>query len=128
MATRTLEVPVGPAPARHGWSITKAGCAAVLAAAALSGVAAAGWYPRGPATGAQVALSMSSALLIGGAAGWILRSRWAGTNSPPAAGSRSAIKRVYIFEHTGHNADAEEPARYNDLMINTVLAETYHPA
>jgi pimeloyl-ACP methyl ester carboxylesterase len=36
------------------------------------------------------------------------------------------IKRLYWFESSGHNADAEEPARYNDLLINVVLPET-HP-
>jgi pimeloyl-ACP methyl ester carboxylesterase len=38
---------------------------------------------------------------------------------------QAPIKRVYVFENSGHNADAEEPGRFNDLMINTVLAETY---
>jgi len=38
---------------------------------------------------------------------------------------QAPIKRVYIFENSGHNPDAEEPERFNDLMINTVLAETY---
>jgi len=26
--------------------------------------------------------------------------------------------------HSGHNADAEEPARYNDLLIKVVRPET----
>lgn len=38
---------------------------------------------------------------------------------------QAPIKRVYIFENSGHNPDAEEPGRFNDLMINTVLKETY---
>jgi pimeloyl-ACP methyl ester carboxylesterase len=29
------------------------------------------------------------------------------------------------FTDSGHNADAEEPDRYNDLLVTTVLAETY---
>jgi hypothetical protein len=32
---------------------------------------------------------------------------------------------MFWFEASGHNADAEEPERFNQLMINTVLAETY---
>ena len=37
---------------------------------------------------------------------------------------RAPIKRVYVFADSGHNPDAEEPARFNDIVINTVLAET----
>jgi proline iminopeptidase len=39
---------------------------------------------------------------------------------------QAPIKRMFWFEASGHNADAEEPARFNDLMVNTVLAETYN--
>jgi pimeloyl-ACP methyl ester carboxylesterase len=39
---------------------------------------------------------------------------------------QAPIKRMFWFEASGHNADAEEPERFNDLMINTVFAETYH--
>jgi proline iminopeptidase len=35
------------------------------------------------------------------------------------------VKRVYEFADSGHNADAEEPDRYNDVLVTTVLAETY---
>ncbi|MFC7277745.1 alpha/beta fold hydrolase [Paractinoplanes rhizophilus] len=38
---------------------------------------------------------------------------------------RAPIKRVYVFADSGHNPDAEEPARFNHLMVDTVLAETY---
>ena len=38
---------------------------------------------------------------------------------------RAPTKRMFWFEASGHNADAEEPHHFNDLMINTVLAETY---
>jgi pimeloyl-ACP methyl ester carboxylesterase len=38
---------------------------------------------------------------------------------------RAPVKRVYEFADSGHNADAEEPGRYNDLLVNTVLPETY---
>lgn len=38
---------------------------------------------------------------------------------------RAPIKRMFWFESSGHNADAEEPARFNELMVDTVLAETY---
>lgn len=40
-------------------------------------------------------------------------------------GLRAPLKRVYRFDDSGHNPDAEEPARFNDLLIDTVLAETY---
>ncbi|MEU4424796.1 alpha/beta hydrolase [Actinoplanes sp. NPDC024001] len=38
---------------------------------------------------------------------------------------RAPIKRTYVFEQSGHNPDAEEPGRFNELLMNTVLAETY---
>ncbi|MCA2219292.1 alpha/beta fold hydrolase [Jidongwangia harbinensis] len=38
---------------------------------------------------------------------------------------RAPVKRVYEFEYSGHNADAEEPQRYHDLLVSAVLAETY---
>jgi pimeloyl-ACP methyl ester carboxylesterase len=38
---------------------------------------------------------------------------------------QAPIKRAYTFADSGHNADAEEPGRYNDLLVTTVLAETY---
>jgi pimeloyl-ACP methyl ester carboxylesterase len=38
---------------------------------------------------------------------------------------QAPTKRMFWFEASGHNADAEEPARFNDLIIDTVLAETY---
>ena len=34
------------------------------------------------------------------------------------------VKRVYEFADSGHNADAEEPGRYNNLLVTTVLPET----
>jgi pimeloyl-ACP methyl ester carboxylesterase len=37
---------------------------------------------------------------------------------------QAPIKRVYVFAGSGHNADAEEPQRYNDLLVTTVLTET----
>lgn len=38
---------------------------------------------------------------------------------------QAPIKRVYVFADSGHNPEAEEPARFNELMISTVLAQTY---
>jgi pimeloyl-ACP methyl ester carboxylesterase len=38
---------------------------------------------------------------------------------------QAPVKRVYEFPDSGHNADAEEPGRYNDLLVGTVLPETY---
>lgn len=46
-----------------------------------------------------------------------LADQWIGQLQAP-------IKRSYVFENSGHNADAEESTRYNDLMINVVLPET----
>ncbi|MFC7530092.1 alpha/beta fold hydrolase [Actinoplanes sp. GCM10030250] len=38
---------------------------------------------------------------------------------------RAPIKRTYVFQRSGHNPDAEEPGRFNRLLTDTVLAETY---
>ena len=38
---------------------------------------------------------------------------------------QAPIKRTYVFERSGHNPDAEEPARFNQLLLETVLSETY---
>jgi pimeloyl-ACP methyl ester carboxylesterase len=38
---------------------------------------------------------------------------------------QAPITRVFRFENSGHNSDAEEPDRFNDIMIDTVLPETY---
>ncbi|MEU4421674.1 alpha/beta hydrolase [Actinoplanes sp. NPDC024001] len=38
---------------------------------------------------------------------------------------RAPIKRTYVFEHSGHNPDAEEPERFNALLVRTVLADTH---
>ncbi len=40
-------------------------------------------------------------------------------------GLRAPIKQVYEFAHSGHNADAEEAGRYNDLLVNVVLPDTH---
>jgi pimeloyl-ACP methyl ester carboxylesterase len=37
------------------------------------------------------------------------------------------LKRLYIFEDSGHGMIWQETDRFHDLMINTVLPETYHP-
>jgi pimeloyl-ACP methyl ester carboxylesterase len=38
---------------------------------------------------------------------------------------QAPVKRVYEFADSGHNADAEEPDRYHDLLVSPVLAEKY---
>jgi proline iminopeptidase len=37
---------------------------------------------------------------------------------------QAPVKRVYVFADSGHNADAEQPEEYNDLLIHTVLTGT----
>lgn len=36
-------------------------------------------------------------------------------------------KQLYIFEESGHGMIWEEAEKYHDILINTVLAETYQP-
>lgn len=37
------------------------------------------------------------------------------------------VKRLFYFEDSGHGMIWEEAALYHDIMVNTVLAETYRP-
>jgi pimeloyl-ACP methyl ester carboxylesterase len=36
-------------------------------------------------------------------------------------------KRLYIFEDSGHSMIWQETDKFHDIMINTVLPETYQP-
>ena len=37
------------------------------------------------------------------------------------------LKRFFFFEDSGHGEMWEEAGRFHDIMVNTVLAETYQP-
>jgi pimeloyl-ACP methyl ester carboxylesterase len=36
-------------------------------------------------------------------------------------------KQLYFFEDSGHGMIWEETEKYHDIMINTIVPETYHP-
>jgi proline iminopeptidase len=67
--------------ARHRlWTVSgdwRIGVAAAVLAAALWGLAAGWWTPRGPVTNGEGLSTMAISLLVGGVAGLAMRSRWA---------------------------------------------------
>ena len=84
-------------------------------AAALFAVAVSGFFAGVPRLDVPVFFVQGSHELTG-------RSRFA---DEWIAFLQAPAKHVYLFEHSGHNPDAEEPDRYNDLLIDTVLPDTY---
>jgi pimeloyl-ACP methyl ester carboxylesterase len=40
---------------------------------------------------------------------------------------QAPTKQLYFFEESGHGMIWEEAEKFHDIMINTVLPETYHP-
>ncbi len=36
-------------------------------------------------------------------------------------------KRLYIFEDSGHGMIWQETGKFHDIMVNTILPETYQP-
>jgi proline iminopeptidase len=67
-ALRVLEVTGGD---------RRVGVGAAAGVAALFGLVAAWWTPRGPLTTTAAVLTMLGGLVVGGAAGFVMRSRWA---------------------------------------------------
>jgi len=80
----------GPAPGRLRrllgpvWAHPAKGLAVAVAVTALWAVAAGVWTPRGPLTAAQAVATMAISLVIGVAAGLLMRSRWALATAPVA--------------------------------------------
>jgi len=59
------------------WKYRLVGASLAGAVAAVYGLVAGWWTPRGPITSGQALATMAVSLLVGGAAGLLLRSRWA---------------------------------------------------
>jgi proline iminopeptidase len=64
------------------WGDRHIGGAVATGLVLLLGLAIAYTMPRGPATAAQALMAMASSLIVGGVAGFILRSRWAMVITP----------------------------------------------
>ncbi len=64
------------------WRDRRTGVGLAIAAAALWGLLAAWWMPRGPLTSAQAVWSIVLSLAVGVAAGVVMRSRWAMLAAP----------------------------------------------
>lgn len=79
------------------------GAAISAGAAALLGVVTALSMPRGPATAGQALFVMGSCLLVGLAAGWLLRRRWA---IGPAAAAYMVAVELARLDAVGPTVDA----------------------
>ena len=62
---------------RLAWERPLAGASLAAAVAAISGLVAGWWTPRGPITSGEVLATMAVSLLVGAVAGLLFRSRWA---------------------------------------------------
>jgi proline iminopeptidase len=62
---------------RLAWERPLVGASLAAAVAAISGLVAGWWMPRGPITSGEVLATMAVSLLVGAVAGLLFRSRWA---------------------------------------------------
>lgn len=76
------------------WRDWRVGAAATVAAAALYGLGAGMWTPRGPVTTSQALFAIAISLLVGCLAGFALRSRWAMVLAPSVFAAVFDVVRV----------------------------------
>src|SRR5690606_20137183 len=92
-------------PRTSVWRSPAAYRTGALTLALLSGVIAAAAFPRGPATGTEVAMLMVGCLLVGTVAGWAMRSRWATIVAPALHLAAFETLRFTIFDRPGATLD-----------------------
>ncbi|GAB4227841.1 MAG: hypothetical protein Kow00121_56640 [Elainellaceae cyanobacterium] len=91
------------------WRDRRIGGAVATVLALLLGLAIAQTMPRGPATAAQALIMMASSLIVGGVAGFILRSRWAMLITPLVYMIAVEIGRWHIVGPTVDALRLNEP-------------------
>jgi len=91
------------------WRDRRIGAAIATAAALLLGFAIAHFMPRGPATATQALIVMVTSFAVGGAAGLVMRSRWAMLLATLAYMIAIAIGRLDIVGPTVDAIRLNEP-------------------
>ena len=102
---------------RLAWERPLVGASLAAAVAAISGLVAGWWTPRGPITSGEVLATMAVSLLVGAVAGLLFRSRWAMLLAP--------VTFVGVFELVrmgaqGPTVDAIHPFSTYGLMAFVV--------
>lgn len=103
------------------WANPRIGVSAVAAAAALWGLAAGRWTPRGPFTTSQAIWSIVISLFVGGLGGLLMRSRWAILAGP--------LVFAVVFELTRLGTDGptvDTPAFTTYGILALVVGRGFH--
>ena len=101
------------------WDDRRLGIAAALGLAVAWGLVAAWFTPRGPLTTSEALWSMMISVAVGGMAGGraVLFDEWYPMIDAP-------IKELAVLDTSGHRPLFEQPDRFVDFMVDTVLART----
>ncbi|GID97155.1 hypothetical protein Adi01nite_65670 [Amorphoplanes digitatis] len=84
------------------------------APAALWGIAAGAWMPRGPLTGAEALWSVALSAAVGGLAGWASRSRWSMLVAPAVFLVALELLRLRV---DGPSADAPHASVFGFIVL-----------
>nr|BFE72134.1 hypothetical protein GCM10020092_054350 [Actinoplanes digitatis] len=84
------------------------------AQAALWGIAAGAWMPRGPLTGAEALWSVALSAAVGGLAGWASRSRWSMLVAPAVFLVALELLRLRV---DGPSADAPHASVFGFIVL-----------
>lgn len=95
-------IPDAPAPNCWAWWVMAAGAAAAW------GALAGWWTPRGPLTTAQALWSIAISVVVGVAAAWLARSRWAMLVAPLAFAVAFEVARAGTAGPTADGIHASE--------------------
>ncbi|MEU4220782.1 hypothetical protein AB0F10_36225, partial [Actinoplanes sp. NPDC026623] len=82
--------------------------------AALWGIVAGWWTPRGPLTGAEALCSIGLSLAVGGLAGWASRSRWSMLVAPSVFVLTLELLRLRL---AGPSVDAPHASTFGILVL-----------
>jgi pimeloyl-ACP methyl ester carboxylesterase len=102
---------------RAGWNDRRIGLGVVAATAALYGLFAGWWTPRGPITTSEALTTIVLSLLVGALAGLVSRSRWAMLLAPVMFVAMFELVRVIVV---GPTVDAIHPGSFYGLVALAV--------